>query len=284
MIRTQPFGRTGHDSTALIFGAFAIGACDQNKANLVFEKLLEHGVNHIDTAHSYGDSELRIGPWMNTHRDSFFLATKTGERGYGGAMRELEKSLKRLRTDSVDLIQMHNLVDREAWNTAMGPGGALDALVKAQEQGKVRYIGVTGHGLDVARMHLRSLHEYSFDSVLLPWNFVLAQNETYRTDFQRLVSYCERRGIAVQTIKGLSRRPWGKQDPNRLTWYQPLERQSDIDAAVGWILDQPGLFLNSAGDPDLLLSVLDAADRFSAGPSAEVIAHVMAEREMAGIF
>ena len=284
MLHTQPFGLTGHDSSALIFGAFAVGSCDQEKADFLLAKLLEHGINHIDTARSYGESELRIGPWMAAHRDDFFLATKTGQRTYEGAKREIHESLERLQVSHLDLIQLHNLVDPVEWQTAINDGGALQAVMEAKAEGKARFIGVTGHGLSVARLHLQSLEAFPFDAVLLPWNYVLSKEEQYSQDFKRLWSVCEERGIAVQTIKGLTRRPWGDLNKNRTTWYQPFEEQADIDAAVSWILGQPNLFLNSAGDPDLLSAVLDAASRFTTKPDESVMESVMREREMATIF
>ncbi len=283
-MRTQPFGSTGHDSSALIFGAFAVGACDQAQADRLLPQLLEHGVNHIDTARSYGDSELRIGAWMSAHRDDFFLATKTGRRTYEAAHREIHESLARLQVDVIDLIQLHNLVDDQEWQQAMGDGGALQAALEAKEAGKVRFVGVTGHGLTVARMHLRSLEVFPFDAVLLPWNYVLAQDAQYSRDFRQLWAECRQRGVAVQTIKGLVRRPWGGRTQNRTTWYQPLEEQTDIDAAVSWILGQPPLFLNSAGDPALLPALLEAASRFTAKPDDAIMDALVRDREMATLF
>ena len=283
-MRMQPFGTTGHDSSALIFGAFAVGSCNQEKADFLLGKLLEHGVNHIDTARSYADAELRIGPWMAAHRNDFFLATKTERRTYEEAMKEIHESLDRLQVECVDLIQLHNLVNPAEWQTALADGGALQAAVEAREEGKVRFIGVTGHGLTVARMHLRSLEAFPFDAVLLPWNYVLAQEDQYSQDFHQLCALCKERGVAVQTIKGLTRRPWGQHPKNRTTWYQPLEEQANIDAAVSWILGQSDIFLNSAGDPDLLPAVLDAASRFTVKPNEAIMEAVFRNQEMATIF
>ncbi len=283
-MRMQPFGTTGHDSSALIFGAFAVGSCNQEKADFLLGKLLEHGVNHIDTARSYADAELRIGPWMAAHRNDFFLATKTERRTYEEAKKEIHESLDRLQVECVDLIQLHNLVNPVEWQTALADGGALQAAVEAREEGKVRFIGVTGHGLTVARMHLRSLEAFPFDAVLLPWNYVLAQEDQYSQDFHQLGALCKERGVAVQTIKGLTRRPWGQHPKNRTTWYQPLEDQANIDAAVSWILGQSDIFLNSAGDPDLLPAVLDAASRFTVKPNEAIMEAVFRNQEMATIF
>src|SRR5450432_2065089 len=190
MIAQQPFGRTGHLSSRVIFGAAALGRVTQAEADRALDALLEHGVNHIDTAASYGESERRIGPWLEPRRADFFLATKTGERGYAKAKEQLHRSLELLRTDHVDLIQLHCLIDDADWATAMGPGGALEALVEARTEGLVRFIGVTGHELRVASMHQRSLGHFDFDSVLLPLNFALAQNSQYMADFSALFALC----------------------------------------------------------------------------------------------
>lgn len=284
MISTQPFGNTRHQSSAIIFGAFAVNQCDQATADGILDLLLEYGINHIDTAASYGDSELRIGPWMPRHRDRFFLATKTGLRTYREARAQIDESLVRLNVDYVDLIQLHNLVDPDEWETAMGADGALQAALEAQAQGKTRFIGVTGHGLTVARMHLRSLAEHPFDSVLLPWNYILYQNPEYRRDFERLQRECQSRGVAMQTIKGLTRRPWRSQPRNRNTWYQPFEDPADMDTAIHWIMGQPGLYLNTAGDPDLLPQVLQSAARFTGKPSDAAMEALVADTAMAPLF
>ena len=264
MIEHRPFGRTGHRSTVTLFGAAALARATQDEADRALEVLLRHGVNHIDTAARYGDSELRIGPWMARHRKDFFLATKTGSRGAREAREDLHRSLERLRVDSVDLIQMHSLGHPDDWDQAMGPDGALEALVEAKQQGLARAIGVTGHGWTIAAMHRRSLARFDFDSILLPYNFFMAQNERYRQAFEEVTAICRERNVAVQTIKGIARGPWAAADRSHATWYQPLERQEDIDRAVHWVLGRPGVFLNTAGDLSLLPKVLDAASRFDA--------------------
>jgi aryl-alcohol dehydrogenase-like predicted oxidoreductase len=267
MIERRPFGRTGHQSTVTLFGAAALARVSQDEADRALEVLLRYGVNHIDTAARYGDSELRIGPWMARHRKDFFLATKTGSRGGREAREDLHRSLERLRVDSVDLIQMHSLGHPDDWDQAMGPGGALEALVEAKGQGLARAIGVTGHGWTIAAMHRRSLARFDFDSILLPYNFFMAQNERYRRAFDEVAALCLERNVAVQTIKSIARGPWAAADRSHATWYQPLERQEDIDRAVHWVLGRPGIFLNTAGDLALLPKVLDAASRFTRRPS-----------------
>jgi aryl-alcohol dehydrogenase-like predicted oxidoreductase len=269
MIPFQPFGSTGHQSTRLLFGAAALGNVTQDEADQTMELIREHGINHIDTAASYGDAELRLGPWMETHRDEFFLATKTGERTRAEAYNEIQRSLKRLRTDRIDLIQLHNLVDEEDWRTVFAPGGALEAVVEAKEDGLVRFIGVTGHGVTVAAQHLRSLQEYPFDSVLLPYNFAMSRDERYIADFEDLFAVCVEGGVAVQTIKAITRGPWGDQQPTANTWYEPLTDQDAIDTAVSWVLGREGVFLNTVGDIHILPKVIDAAERFTQRPDDE---------------
>jgi aryl-alcohol dehydrogenase-like predicted oxidoreductase len=284
MIERRPFGRTGHQSTVTLFGAAALARASQDEADRALEVLLRHGVNHIDTAARYGDSELRIGPWMARHRKDFFLATKTGSRGAREAREDLHRSLERLRVDSVDLIQMHSLGHPDDWDQAMGPGGALEALVEAKAQGLARAIGVTGHGWTIAAMHRRSLARFEFDSILLPYNFFMMQNERYREAFEEVTAICRERSVAVQTIKGIARGPWAAADRSHATWYQPLERPEDIDRAVHWVLGRPGIFLNTAGDLGLLPGVLDAASRFTRRPSDEEMATMLEATRMSSLF
>lgn len=277
-IEKRPFGRTGHMSSAVIFGAAALKEVDQATADRTLDLLLERGVNHIDTAPGYGHSELRIGPWMDRHRDDFFLATKTRIRDYAGARDEIRRSLERLRTDRVDLLQLHALFNPSEWDQAMGEDGALRAAVEARDEGLVRFIGVTGHGWTVAAMHQRSLERFPFDSVLMPWNWFCAQNPVYAHDFAVTRKLCEERGVAVQTIKALARGAWAASAPRtHVTWYQPLEEPEDIRIATHWVLDQPGLFLNSVGDVTLLPHLLDAAEEIG-DPPAEPAMTAFAER------
>src|SRR5450755_601853 len=234
MIAKQPFGRTGHLSSRVIFGAAALAKVSQAEANTALDLLLEHGVNHIDTAASYGESERLIGPWLEPRRADFFVATKTGERSYAKAKEQLHRSLELLRTDHVDLIQLHCLIDDADWATAMGPGGALEALVDARAEGLVRFIGVTGHELRGASMHQRSPPHFDFDSVLLPLNFAIAKNPQYMADFSALFAICAARNVAVQTIKSLARGPKEDEHQPWHTWYAPLTEPAAIEQAVHW--------------------------------------------------
>jgi aryl-alcohol dehydrogenase-like predicted oxidoreductase len=266
---TMAFGRTGHQSSRVLFGAAALGRVGQDVADRTLEVLQRHGVNHIDVAASYGDAELRVAPWLKANPGAFFLATKTGERRADKAREQLHRSLERLGVDQVDLWQLHNLADPIEWDTALSPGGAIEAAVEAREQGLVRFIGVTGHGSQIAANHRRSLERFDFDSVLLPYNRITMRLPYYAENFNALLGTCKQRRVAVQTIKSIARAPWLGRPRTRATWYEPLERQEDIDAAVWWVLGEPSIFLISVGDVELLPRVLDAAARFERRPSEE---------------
>jgi aryl-alcohol dehydrogenase-like predicted oxidoreductase len=283
-IATQPFGNTGHESTRTIFGAAALGRSTPEDAVGALALIDKYGINHIDTAATYGRSERLLGPLMAEHRERFFLATKTGERTYEAAKAQIQRSLERLQTTHVDLLQLHNLVDPDEWKTALGPGGALEAAVEAREQGLTRFIGVTGHGLTVAAMHLRSLERFPFDSVLLPCNVMMFRNPAYVRDFEELAQVCASRGIALQTIKGITLGPWQQEEHSHGTWYEPLSDPADIALAVRWVLGRPGVFLNTAGDLSLLPAVFEAASRGEGSPSAGEIDALVERRGMAPLF
>jgi aryl-alcohol dehydrogenase-like predicted oxidoreductase len=278
------FGITGHESTRTIFGAAALGSVSQATADHTLETLLEYGVNHIDTAASYGDSELRVAPWLVQQPGRFFLATKTGRRDYTGAREEIRRSVERLGVERVDLLQLHNLVDVIEWETALREGGALEAAVEARDEGLVRFIGVTGHGLTAPSMHLRSLERFPFDSVLLPYSDVQMRDERYAAGFEKLAAVCAERGVAVQTIKSISRAPWDGREQTASTWYEPLREQADIDLAVHWVLGRPGIFLNTAADVTLLPKVLDAASRYESRPANEAMEQLLFRRELIRLF
>jgi aryl-alcohol dehydrogenase-like predicted oxidoreductase len=284
MIERRAFGRTGHASTVTLFGGAALARASQADADRTLDLLLRYGVNHIDTAPRYGDSELRIGPWMARHRKDFFLATKTGMRTAREAREDIHRSLERLRVDHVDLIQLHSLGHPDDWDQAMGPGGALESLIEARQQGLARFIGVTGHGWTIGAMHKRSLLRFDFDAVLLPYNFFMAQQERYRRDFEEVLALCRERNVAVQVIKSIARGPWATAARTRTTWYQPLEEQVDIDRAVHWALGLPGVFLNTVGDLALLPRMLDAASRFERRPSDAEMEAMLDSKRITSLF
>lgn len=284
MTDRAPFGRTGHESSRVIFGAAALGSMRQERADQVLATLLEFGVNHIDTAASYGDSELRIAPWMAKHRRRFFLATKTSDRSGDGARASLELSLTRLGVDSVDLIQLHNLVEPDEWDVAHGPGGAVEALARARDEGLARFIGVTGHGLRIAGVHLRSLERFDFSSVLLPCNYAVMSDDRYRADMETLMGVCEQRGVAVQTIKSVARRRWRQGAGADYSWYEPLADGDALVRAVRYVLARSGVFLNSSSDARLLRPTLEAAAAGGPAPTDEEMAADVERHEIEPLF
>src|SRR3954454_24733203 len=272
MILRAPFGGTGHESSRVIFGAAALGDVSKADSDRTLEVLLEHGVNHIDVAADYGDAELRIATWLREHE--FFVATKTAKRTYREAREQIRRSLDRLGVDHVDSIQLHNLVDVIEWDIALSAGGALEAAIEARDEGLVRFIGVTGHGLSVPKMHSRSLARFDFDSVLCPYNFVQMRDERYAETWNELAQTCRERDVALQTIKSLARAPWEGREHTAATWYEPLTDQEDIDLAVHWVLGNPQVFLLTTGDVNVLPKLLDAAERFTERPPDEQMARL----------
>ncbi|MBA2470667.1 MAG: aldo/keto reductase [Chloroflexia bacterium] len=284
MIPTLEFGRTGHQSTRVIFGAAALSAVSQAEADRTMDLVLEHGINHIDVAASYGEAEDRLAPWLKDHRGDVFLATKTGEREFQPAYDQIRRSLERMSVDQIDLIQLHNLAEEDEWEVALGAGGALEAAVRARAEGLVRFIGVTGHGLGIADMHKRSLARFDFDSVLLPYNYPLMQNPQYAADFETLVTLCLERNVAIQTIKAITKAPWGDRPQDAATWYEPVRDQGAIDQTVSWVLGRPDVFLNTVGDIHILPMVLDAAERFASRPSDQEMHDLVDQWQLEPLF
>ena len=285
MIPKNKFGRTEHQSTRVIFGGWALSQATQKEADQVLEILLEYGVNHIDTAQIYGNSEMLIGSWMTKHRDKFFLATKTRKRTQTGAVADLNQSLEQLKVDYVDLWQMHGLTGPVGRDTAIGPGGALEAFIKARDKGQVRFLGVTGHGSKAPAMHKSTLDRYDFDTILLPYSYWQMQNPRYAAEFNDLIGMCRTRNVAVQTIKSIARRPWEDRPKTYNTYYyEPLDIQDAIDKSVHWVLGFPDIFLITAGDLKLLPRILDAANRFNQRPPDAEMNTLVAEYDIRPIF
>lgn len=272
------YGSTGHISSRILFGAAAIGGMRQEKADSVMQMVLDAGINHIDVAASYGDAELRLAPFLQDHRSDFFLATKTGERTYDGAKASIEASLERMQVEQIDVIQFHNLSKDSEWNTAFGPGGALEAAVEAREQGLVRFIGVTGHGTRIAEMHLKSLAAFEFASVLLPYSYTSMQDEQYAREFEELYAVCMEKGVAMQTIKSIAKRRWQEGDESpKFSWYEPIREDDALRRAVHWVLRRPGIFLNSSSDATLLPKIIQAAEEFDADNVGDLESEVAAD-------
>lgn len=284
MIPTLSFGRTGHQSTRTIFGAAAFWETPQKDVDAAMDLILQNGVNHVDTAASYGQAEMVLGDWIRRHGKQFFLATKTDQRTRQTAYDQIRRSLDLLHVDQVDMIQIHALHEEPDWSIAFGPAGVIEAVIQAREEGLARFIGVTGHGVPVPEFHLRSLAQFDFDSVLLPYNYIMMQNPRYAENFNRLLSVCRERKIAVQTIKGITRSPWNDAQQDRTTWYRPLEEQADIDLAMHWVLGNPQVFLNTAGDISLLPRILESAHHFESCPTDHQMQDLSERLKMSPLF
>ena len=255
-------GRTEHESTVVTFGTAGIGRVSQTVADRAVEQILEHGVNHIDIAPSYGEAMERLAPWMPKLRDSVFLGAKTRERTRNEAQRNIENCMKRLDVEEFDLFQLHSVGTMSDLDAVTASGGALEALVKLRERGLTRWLGITGHGPDAPRVHLEALRRFDFDTIMFPLNATLYRNMEYREAAEELLSVADERDVGIHTIKMLARGGWGDGEREHSTWYDPHRRQSAIDGALWWLLSQPMHTAPSVGDVELLPRALDAAERF----------------------
>ncbi len=253
-------GRLEHMSSVLVYGAAALSEVSQDVADDSIREALDSGINHFDVAADYGDAELRLGPWMAQLRDQILLATKTGLRDRESAWAQINASLERLQTDRVDLLQLHAIGDLAELDAATASDGALEAAVRAQEQGLVGAVGITGHGHEAPRTHLEALRRYPFATVLTPLNPVLWRDESYRAAYQALVEEVRRQDAGLMTIKTVSRRNWPETAEQRqATWYEPYVDQERITAAVSWVLAHEEVTgIPTAGDVGLLGMLIEA--------------------------
>jgi predicted aldo/keto reductase-like oxidoreductase len=264
-VQQRRLGRLGHQSSILIYGAAALAEVDQDTADTSIRLALDAGINHFDVAASYGEAELRLGPWMGRIRDRIFLATKTGLRDRDAAWAQINQSLERLQTDHVDLIQVHAVGDTEELDLVTRPGGSLEAVVRAREDGLAGAIGITGHGHQAPATHLEALRRFPFDTVLSPLNYVLGQDPAYLADYQALVAEVQAQDVGLMIIKAVSRRNWPEPvEHNYTTWYEPFDDQERIGAAVAWALSHPEVTgIATPGDVRLLPLVIEAERRLA---------------------
>lgn len=256
-------GRIGHMSSVLMYGGAAIGDVTQDVADASIRQALEAGINHFDTAAAYGESEVRLGVWMSRIRGQIFLATKTGDRTATGALDSIRRSLERLEVEYVDLIQLHAIGDVEDLDRATGSGGALEGALKARDEGLVRAIGITGHGMDAPATHLEALRRFPFDTVLTPCNYRLWIEDDFRRDLEALEEEIRAQDAGLMFIKAVARNLWRPEPKHRYdTWYEPLDHQATIDAAVAFALSRPTVSgLATVGDVRLLPLMIDAERR-----------------------
>jgi predicted aldo/keto reductase-like oxidoreductase len=262
-MQTRRLGRLGHMSSVLIYGGAALAEVSQDEADRSIAAALDAGINHFDTAADYGESELRLGAWMPRIRDEIFLATKTGDREAGAAYDSVRRSLDQLRTDRVDLIQLHAVGSLDELDQVTRAGGAFEGVVRAREEGLARGIGITGHGPSVVAIHLEALRRFPFDTVLTPYNFVLARDAGFRRGFDALIERATADDVGVMAIKSIARNNWRADGPRPYTtWYEPLDEQASIDAAVALALDRWEIVgLATAGDTRLLPMMIEAERR-----------------------
>jgi aryl-alcohol dehydrogenase-like predicted oxidoreductase len=283
-METRRFGRTGHMSTVAIFGAAAFWQVTQAEADAAMERLIAAGINHIDVAPSYGEAELRLGPWLARERKRFFLGCKTQERSKAGAAAELRRSLERLHVDSFDLYQLHAITTMEELDQVTGPGGALEAALDARANGLTRHIGITGHGVDAPAIYLEALRRFDFDSVLFPLNFVQYANPTYRRNAEELVRECRARDVGTMIIKSICRRPWGDRPHTYTTWYEPFDDPDHIQQSINFVLSQDVTGLCTTGDIHILPLFLEACERFRPMSPAEQAALVATANQYEPLF
>jgi len=269
-METRRFGRTGHMSTIAIFGAAAFSEISQQDADKVIEMIIEAGVNHIDVAPSYGQAEERIGPWMPRERERFFLGCKTTERTKDGAWSEMQRSLKRLQTETFDLYQCHAITTMEELDAVTMKGGALEAFVEARQRGLIQFIGITGHGADAPQIYLEALRRFDFDSVLFPLNFVQMANPEFRKYTEELIATCKAKDVGTMIIKVITKGPWGEKAHTATTWYEPFDKMDDIQPAVNFGLSYDVTGFCTPGDTKILPMVLKACENFNRLGSSEL--------------
>ena len=262
-METRRFGRMGHMSTVAIFGAAAFYQISQEDADKVMELIIQAGVNHIDVAPGYGQAEARIGPWMPRERERFFLGCKTMERTKEGAWNEMQESLKRLQTETFDLYQCHAITTMEELDAVTMKGGALEAFVKAREEGLTKFLGITGHGAQAPQIYLEALRRFDFDSVLFPLNFVQMANPEFRKNAEELIATCKAKDVGTMVIKSVTKGPWGEKQHTATTWYEPFDKIDEIQKGVNFALSYNVTGLCTAGDTRVLPLMLKACESFS---------------------
>ena len=271
-------GRTGHESTIVTFGAFALGYVDQDEADRAIQLALDHGINHIDIAPSYGHSMERMAPWMPEIRDSVFLGSKTGLRTRDEAWRDVESIMKRMNVEDFDLFQLHSVGTLDELDRVTAEGGALETLVEMREQGLTKWLGITGHGPSIPSTILEGLRRFDFDTVMFPLNPAMARDSDYRRDSEALLAECAERNLGIQPLKMIARGGWGSDARDCHTWYDPHRDQEEIDRSLWWVLSQPIHTAPSSGEISLLPKVLGAAERFRPLTIEEQAAVVASQR------
>jgi len=279
MMETRRLGKTGHDSTVVTFGTYAIGHLSQDEADRVIEEALARGINHFDVAPSYGEAEQRLGSYLKRHpHPDLFISCKTQQRSHDAAREELLRTLERLGRDRFDLYQLHAVCTLADLDACFAPGGSMDAILQAREEGLVGPVGITGHGWQAPATHRAALDRFDFATVMTSCNAFMASNPAFRRDWEDLLAACAARDVGIHVLKATAKGPWGSRTPTFTTWYEPLTDQAAVDQAIAFVLRQPVTTLCSAGDARLLAGICDAAERWREVPvpDAATIAAVTA--------
>ena len=256
-------GRTGHLSTVVTFGGLGVGRdITPAQVDRTVELALSHGINHLDIAPGYGRAMENLAPWMGRTRDSLFVGAKTSKRTKADAWDDIRSCMGRLGVDSFDLFQLHGVCTMDELDAVTAPGGALEALTEMRGQGYARWLGITGHGPDVPRVHLEALRRFDFDTIMFPVNASMYRDADYRRGAERLLAEANSRDVGVQAIKMVARGGWGDGPRQTRTWYDPHRDQNEIDRSLHWLLSQPIHTAPSTGEWPLLPMVFDAAERF----------------------
>lgn len=268
-MQTRRLGRTGHLSSLVIMGTAAFWDIDQEGANAALDLAAEHGVNHIDVAPQYGNAQAVVGPWLESRRDRFFVSCKTLLRTRDEAWADLQNSLALLRTDVIDLYQFHAITTWDEFEQVCAPGGAAEAFRQARDEGLVRYLGITGHGMLAPAIQAAALERLDLDTVMFPINPRLYADANYRRDAERLLQLAAERDAGVMIIKAIAKGPWGDKEKTYGPWYEPYASADAIESSVRFVLSQPVTCIASAADVRLLLPTFEAAERFTPMSASE---------------
>ncbi len=262
-METRRLGQTGHESTVITFGTYAIGVVTQDVADQAIEFALARGINHFDIAPTYADAELRLGSYLHRHpQPDLFIGCKTNERSRDGARMELHRTLERLGRDRFDLYQVHSVGDLETLDQVFAPGGSFEAILEARDEGLIDHIGITGHGLRSPATHAEALRRFPFATVMTSCNTLLYAMPDFRRDWDALMDLCQAQDIGVHVLKATAKAPWAGRTPTHTTWYEPFTEQANIDRAVAWALNQPVTTLCSSGDLSVFPKIVAAAERY----------------------
>jgi diketogulonate reductase-like aldo/keto reductase len=259
-IPRRAYGHAGDRLSVIGFGGILVMGVEQDHANRLVAEAVERGVNYFDVAPSYGNAEERLGPALEPFRKRVFLAGKTEERTRDGAAAHLERTLKRFRTDHLDLYQLHGLTDMQKdVSVAFGPGGAMETLVKAKTDGRVRHLGFSAHNVDAA---LSAMERYAFDSVLFPVNFACWHAGNFGP---QVLAKAQEKGLSVLALKALAWQPWpeGSPRPYSKCWYQPIAEPEKALPALKFTLSQSISALLTPGDERLFRLVLELLPRLT---------------------